>query len=50
MKQSTHFRIQTKTRNITENDSLFVMVPYDQDRIVSAEKPAKVSSFTIKKY
>ena len=39
----------SKTRNITEDDSLFVMVPYDQDRVVSAEKPAKVSSFTIKK-
>ena len=37
---------QTKlhVRNITENESIFVMVPYDQDRIVSADKPAKVSA------
>lgn len=32
-------------RNITENESIFVMVPYDQDRVVSADKPAKVAPF-----
>ena len=31
-------------RNITENESIFVMVPYDQDRVVSADKPATVST------
>ena len=33
-------------RNITEDESVFVMVPYDQDRVVSADKPAKVGQFS----
>ena len=32
-----------EVRNVTENDSAFVMVPYDQDRVVTADKPARVS-------